>query len=37
MGLSNGLTPLPFGHTADANVDIEGLSVRNFLHDIFFV
>lgn len=28
MGLAKGSQPLPFGHTADAAVDIDGLSVR---------
>lgn len=28
MGLASGSQPLPFGHSADAAVDIEGLSVR---------
>lgn len=27
MGISNGTQPLPFGHSADAAVDIEGLMV----------
>jgi hypothetical protein len=28
MGLAGGSAPLPYGHSADAAVDIEGLSVR---------
>lgn len=27
MGLASGNAPLPYGHSADAAVDIEGLSV----------
>lgn len=30
MGLAKGTQPLPFGHSADAAVDIEGLSVSDF-------
>lgn len=30
MGLANGTQPLPFGHSADAAVDIEGLVVNEF-------
>ena len=28
MGISEGTQPLPFGHSAEAVVDIEGLAVR---------
>lgn len=31
MGLASGSAPLPFGHSAEAAIDIEGLSVSNFL------
>lgn len=27
MGIANGTQPLPFGHSAEAAVDIEGLAV----------
>jgi protein SDA1 len=31
MGMSNGFRPLPFGHSADAAVDIEGLAVGSMM------
>ncbi|KAH9946401.1 SDA1-domain-containing protein [Epithele typhae] len=30
MGMASGSQPLPFGHSAEAAVDIEGLTVRHF-------
>ncbi len=34
MGMASGTQPLPFGHSADAAVDIEGLSVRELLYKV---
>ena len=35
MGLSGGTQPLPFGHSSEAAVDIEGLVVRTPSHISF--